>query len=79
MHGSVLPREVFIQAELEWLKVQERDLKSKGADEQMPPLRKREQGLLKKLQQEQVRAMPYMHGVYPSNLHNVHYNGGFKW
>lgn len=43
-----------IQAELEWLKLQERDLKSKGADDQMPPLRKREEGLLKKLQQEQV-------------------------
>ena len=50
MYMHVIP----LQAELEWLKLQEKELRSKGADEQMPPLRKREQGLLKKLHHEQV-------------------------
>ena len=42
------------KAELDWIKLKKRDLQSKGADDQMPPLVKREKGLLRKLQHEQV-------------------------
>ena len=62
-----------MQAELEWLQLQELDLKSKGADDQMPPLRKREQGLLKKLQQEQVSIQwifPYPGGLVLESARN---------
>ena len=45
----------MLQAELEWLKWREKELQVKGADDQMPPLKKREKGLLRQLQQEQVR------------------------
>ncbi len=43
-----------MQVELEWLKLREKDVKSKGDDEQMPPLKKRERGLLRKLEREKV-------------------------
>lgn len=43
-----------LQAELDWLKLRQKDLKRKGADDEMPPLKMREKGLLKKLQQGQV-------------------------
>lgn len=43
------------QAELEWLNVKKKQLHRKpGADDLMPPLKRRERGLLKKLQHEQV-------------------------
>jgi len=42
------------QAELEWLTLKKQQLRSKGADDLMPPLVSREQGLLKKLHHEQV-------------------------
>jgi len=41
---------------MEWLKLKEEDLKRKGADDQILPLRERKKGLLKKSGQEQVRA-----------------------
>ncbi|XP_051950707.1 centrosome-associated protein 350-like isoform X3 [Xyrauchen texanus] len=41
------------QAELAWLEHQKRHLQDKGEDDKMPPLRKRQRGLILKLQQEQ--------------------------
>nr|XP_023668925.1 centrosome-associated protein 350 isoform X4 [Paramormyrops kingsleyae] len=41
------------RAELAWLEHQKRRLRDKGEDDMMPPLRKRQRGLLLKLQQEQ--------------------------
>ncbi|XP_066548607.1 centrosome-associated protein 350 isoform X2 [Amia ocellicauda] len=41
------------KAELAWLEHQKRRLRDKGEDDKMPPLRKRQRGLLLKLQQEQ--------------------------
>ncbi len=42
------------QAHLKWLKLKQRDLRSKGADDQMPPLKKKKKGVLKGFQIEQV-------------------------
>ena len=44
------------QAELDWLKLKQRQLRSKGEDDLMPPLRSREQGLIRRLEEEQVGA-----------------------
>ncbi|XP_028821253.1 centrosome-associated protein 350-like isoform X2 [Denticeps clupeoides] len=41
------------RAELAWLEHQKRQLRDKGEDDKMPPLRKKQRGLLLKLQQEQ--------------------------
>ncbi|KAB5567082.1 hypothetical protein PHYPO_G00228690 [Pangasianodon hypophthalmus] len=41
------------RAELEWLELQKRRLRDKGEDDKMPPIRKKQRGLLLKLQQEQ--------------------------
>ncbi|XP_077135005.1 centrosome-associated protein 350 isoform X2 [Ranitomeya variabilis] len=41
------------KAELAWLEHQKRRLRDKGEDDKMPPLRKRQRGLLLRLQQEQ--------------------------
>ncbi|XP_051508871.1 centrosome-associated protein 350 isoform X4 [Myxocyprinus asiaticus] len=41
------------KAELAWLEHQKRHLRDKGEDDKMPPLRKRQRGLILKLQQEQ--------------------------
>ncbi|XP_029473365.1 centrosome-associated protein 350 isoform X2 [Rhinatrema bivittatum] len=41
------------KAELAWLEHQKKRLRDKGEDDKMPPLRKRQRGLLLKLQQEQ--------------------------
>ncbi|XP_057212370.1 centrosome-associated protein 350 isoform X4 [Triplophysa rosa] len=41
------------KAELAWLEHQKRRLRDKGEDDKMPPLRKRQRGLIMKLQQEQ--------------------------
>ncbi|TRY83593.1 hypothetical protein DNTS_033709 [Danionella cerebrum] len=41
------------KAELAWLEHQKRHLRDKGEDDKMPPLRKKQRGLLMKLQQEQ--------------------------
>ncbi|KAM8930596.1 LOW QUALITY PROTEIN: centrosome-associated protein 350 [Pelodytes ibericus] len=41
------------KAELAWLEHQKRRLQDKGEDDKMPPLRKRQRGLLLRLQQEQ--------------------------
>ncbi|XP_068095821.1 centrosome-associated protein 350 isoform X2 [Hyperolius riggenbachi] len=41
------------KAELAWLEHQKRHLRDKGEDDKMPPLRKRQRGLLLRLQQEQ--------------------------
>nr|XP_015211809.1 PREDICTED: centrosome-associated protein 350 isoform X2 [Lepisosteus oculatus] len=41
------------KAELAWLEHQKRRLRDKGEDDKMPPIRKRQRGLLLKLQQEQ--------------------------
>uniref|UniRef100_A0A8C9S163 Centrosomal protein 350 n=1 Tax=Scleropages formosus TaxID=113540 RepID=A0A8C9S163_SCLFO len=41
------------KAELAWLEHQKRHLRDKGEDDKMPPIRKRQRGLLLKLQQEQ--------------------------
>ncbi|XP_058245075.1 centrosome-associated protein 350 isoform X3 [Hemibagrus wyckioides] len=41
------------RAELEWLELQKRHLRDKGEDDKMPPIRKKQRGLLLKLQQEQ--------------------------
>ncbi|KAM6455499.1 centrosome-associated protein 350 isoform 2-T3 [Liasis olivaceus] len=40
------------KAELAWLEHQKRHLRDKGEDDKMPPIRKRQRGLLLKLQQE---------------------------
>ncbi|XP_065104513.1 centrosome-associated protein 350 isoform X7 [Paramisgurnus dabryanus] len=40
-------------AELAWLEHQKRRLRDKGEDDKMPPLRKKQRGLIMKLQQEQ--------------------------
>lgn len=42
------------RAELAWLEHQKRRLRDKGEDDKMPPIRKKQRGLLMKLQQEQV-------------------------
>ncbi|XP_046726852.1 centrosome-associated protein 350 isoform X2 [Silurus meridionalis] len=41
------------RAELDWLELQKRRLRDKGEDDKMPPIRKKQRGLLLKLQQEQ--------------------------
>ncbi|KAJ8376494.1 hypothetical protein SKAU_G00070740 [Synaphobranchus kaupii] len=41
------------KAELAWLEHQKRHLRDKGEDDKMPPIRKKQRGLLLKLQQEQ--------------------------
>ncbi|KAL1022447.1 hypothetical protein UPYG_G00027760 [Umbra pygmaea] len=41
------------KAELAWLEHQKRRLRDKGEDDKMPPIRKKQRGLLLKLQQEQ--------------------------
>ncbi|XP_072275911.1 centrosome-associated protein 350 isoform X2 [Pyxicephalus adspersus] len=41
------------KAELAWLEHQKRHLRDKGEDDKMPPLKKRQRGLLLRLQQEQ--------------------------
>ncbi|XP_045061426.1 centrosome-associated protein 350 isoform X1 [Coregonus clupeaformis] len=41
------------KAELAWLEHQKRRLRDKGEDDKMPPIRKKQRGLLMKLQQEQ--------------------------
>ncbi|XP_018424656.1 PREDICTED: centrosome-associated protein 350 [Nanorana parkeri] len=41
------------KAELAWLEHQRRSLRDKGEDDKMPPLKKRQRGLLLRLQQEQ--------------------------
>ncbi|XP_069793686.1 centrosome-associated protein 350 isoform X3 [Narcine bancroftii] len=41
------------KAELAWLEHQKKRLRDKGEDDRMPPIRKRQRGLLLKLQQEQ--------------------------
>ncbi|XP_040216170.1 centrosome-associated protein 350 isoform X7 [Rana temporaria] len=41
------------KAELAWLEHQKRNLRDKGEDDKMPPLKKRQRGLLLRLQQEQ--------------------------
>ncbi|XP_073675321.1 centrosome-associated protein 350 [Garra rufa] len=41
------------KAELAWLEHQKRRLRDKGEDDKMPPLRKKQRGLILKLQQEQ--------------------------
>uniref|UniRef100_A0A673X5J6 Centrosomal protein 350 n=1 Tax=Salmo trutta TaxID=8032 RepID=A0A673X5J6_SALTR len=41
------------KAELAWLEHQKRRLRDKGEDDRMPPIRKKQRGLLMKLQQEQ--------------------------
>ncbi len=42
------------QAQLKWLKMKQKDLRSKGADDLMPPLKKKEKGVLRGFQKEQV-------------------------
>lgn len=42
------------RTELAWLEHQKKRLRDKGEDDKMPPLRKKQRGLLMKLQQEQV-------------------------
>ncbi|XP_063154531.1 centrosome-associated protein 350 isoform X2 [Candoia aspera] len=41
-----------VKAELAWLEHQKRHLRDKGEDDKMPPIRKKQRGLLLKLQQE---------------------------
>lgn len=43
------------RTELAWLEHQKKRLRDKGEDDKMPPIRKKQRGLLMKLQQEQVR------------------------
>lgn len=58
------------RTELAWLEHQKKRLRDKGEDDKMPPIRKKQRGLLMKLQQEQVRGggniMTYvtLNGVY---------------
>lgn len=40
--------------ELAWLEHQKKKLRDKGEDDKMPPIKKKQRGLLLKLQQEQV-------------------------
>lgn len=49
------------KTELAWLEHQKKRLRDKGEDDKMPPIRKKQRGLLIKLQQEQVH-------VYEINL-----------
>lgn len=42
------------KTELAWLEHQKKTLRDKGEDDKMPPIRKKQRGLLMKLQQEQV-------------------------
>lgn len=42
------------RTELAWLEHQKKRLRDKGEDDKMPPIRKKQRGLLMKLQQEQV-------------------------
>ena len=42
------------EVQLKWLQLKKRDLHSKGADDLMPPLKKKEKGLLREFKQEQV-------------------------
>lgn len=42
------------KTELAWLEHQKKRLRDKGEDDRMPPIRKKQRGLLMKLQQEQV-------------------------
>lgn len=44
------------RTELAWLEHQKKKLRDKGEDDKMPPIRKKQRGLLMKLQQEQVHA-----------------------
>lgn len=44
------------KTELAWLEHQKKRLRDKGEDDKMPPIRKKQRGLLLKLQQEQVGA-----------------------
>ncbi len=46
------------QAELEWLRLKKKQIRSKGADDLMPPLVRREKGLLMRLEEEQVQTSP---------------------
>lgn len=43
------------RTELAWLEHQKKRLRDKGEDDKMPPIRKKQRGLLMKLQQEQVQ------------------------
>ncbi len=52
------------QAQLKWLKMKQKDLRSKGADDLMPPLKKKEKGVMRGFQKEQVRTYMYMYGAY---------------
>ena len=42
------------RAELGWLRLKKQQLVNRGADDLMPPLKRREKGLLRQLQHEQV-------------------------
>lgn len=42
------------RTEVAWLEHQKKRLRDKGEDDKMPPIRKKQRGLLLKLQQEQV-------------------------
>lgn len=42
------------RTEVAWLEHQKKKLRDKGEDDKMPPIRKKQRGLLLKLQQEQV-------------------------
>ena len=47
------------KAEMAWLEMQKTSLKSKGADDLMPPLNKKQRGLWMKLKSEQVKSQFY--------------------
>ncbi len=49
------------QAELEWVRLKKKQIRSKGEDDLMPPLVQREKGLLMRLQEEQVRISLHTH------------------
>ncbi|KAG9483102.1 hypothetical protein GDO78_009182 [Eleutherodactylus coqui] len=51
------------KAELAWLEHQKRRLRDKGEDDKMPPLRKRQRGLLLRLQQEQLCDVERVRGI----------------
>lgn len=48
------------KTELAWLEHQKKRLRDKGEDDKMPPIRKKQRGLLMKLQQEQVHVCKTM-------------------
>lgn len=58
------------EAELEWLGMKKKQLRSKGADDLMPPLVKRERGLLKKLQHEQVGVLSSLMTTASTSSHH---------